>query len=722
MGLCLHGLSEMTGVGHARKGAVGSGQGLLEAALRYQRQLAEHPKRPEPLLGLSLVALASGQYEAAVQMATAAATIAPGLGGAWVVLGQALKSAGRHNGAEQAYQAAIRLDGMNPLAHVGLGELRLAAENPEEALRAYELALCRQPGLAAAHVGMGHALVWLGRNEEALACYEQALLFVPRIAEAEFAAAYVLVRLGSVEEAARRYRRALVLRPDFAAAWMNLGCLLRDEGREAYAEAALQRALELRPDLIAGWLNLALLKRAQHLPREAEGCLRRAFALDPESVDTQIAWCQFCAAEKDRAGAWAWLRWAESRSTRAAEAANMRGILLHAEERFDEAVPAFARAEALGSKSAASNRGNSLMDLGRTEEAMQAHAHAVSLDPVNAGARYNLAMAQLRVGDWEQGWAHYEARWRFREVHRTPMVFQQSRWKGEPLAGRRILLHAEQGLGDAIQFCRYAEWVAARGGHVILQVHEPVERLARSLKVVREGKAVVACLGEEPPAFDVECPLMSLPAVFGTRVETVPWGGAYLRAEPELAAVRHAEMDGWVAERGPGLRVGIAWAGNPRYKADARRSMTLATWLPLLRTPGVAWVSLQKGEAAEQLGLFPEGVQVADGSSRDLDLAETAALVECLDLVITTDTCIAHLAGAMGKPVWVLLPHRADWRWMETVETTPWYPTARLFRQRKAGDWAEVLARVGMVLRDRFEGRWTLSGQRSPHPAGFSLT
>lgn len=694
----------MSGSGQGRKSASLSGERLQEAALRCQRQLAENPRQPEPLVGLSLLALASGQLEAAVQMATAAVAVAPDLGGAWVVLGQVLKSAGRRDEAGQAYQAAIRLDGMNPLAHVGMGELRLAAEKPEEALRAYELALRRQPGMIAAHVGMGHALVGLGRNEEALACYEQALLFAPRIAEAEFAAAYVLVRLGRVEEAERRYRRALVLRPDFAAAWMNLGCLLRDEGREAYAEAALQRAVELRPDLIVGWLNLALLKRAQHLPQQAEGCLRRAFALDPENVDTQIAWCQFCAAEKDRAGAWEWLRWAEAREGRAAEAANMRGILLHAEEHFDEAVAAFEHADALGSKSAASNCGNSLMDLGRREEALLAHAHAAALDPLHAGARYNLAMAQLRTGNWAEGWANYEVRWRFREVHRTPLVFRQPRWKGEPLAGRRILLHAEQGLGDAIQFCRYAELVAERGGHVILQVHAPVERLARSLDGVRAGKAEVACLGEEPPTFDLECPLMSLPAVLGTRVETVPWAGAYLRAEPALTAARHAEIDGWGLDgRGVDLRVGIAWAGNPRYKADARRSMKLATWLPLLRRTGGEWVALQKGEAAEQLVLLPEDVRVMDGSSRDRDLAETAALVDCLDLVITTDTCIAHLAGAMGKPVWILLPYRADWRWMETVETTPWYPTARLFRQRKAGDWDEVFARVEAALKARLE-------------------
>jgi hypothetical protein len=283
------------------------------------------------------------------------------------------------------------------------------------------------------------------------------------------------------------------------------------------------------------------------------------------------------------------------------------------------------------------------------------------------------------------------------------MVFQKPRWRGEPLRGNRILLHAEQGLGDAIQFCRYAPLVAARGGEVILQVHEPVEWLMHSLSVVQGGRAQVAQLGVAPPEFDLECPLMSLPAVFRTAVDTVPWLGPYLDAEPELTAEHEAKLR---AVGGGLLRVGVAWAGNPRYKADGRRSMKLATLLPLFLTKSVTWVSLQKGEACEQLKEVADEVVILDGSSGDKNLAETAALVATLDVVITTDTCIAHLAGAMGKPVWIMLPHLADWRWMEKVETTPWYPTARLFRQESPGDWEEVLERVSAEL-GLFHSQWS---------------
>jgi tetratricopeptide (TPR) repeat protein len=581
---------------------------------------------------------------------------------------------------------------------MGLGELKIAAGKPEEAAREYELAVRRQPALVGAHLGLGHALACMGRNGDALARYEQCLVLKPRLAEAEFAAGFVLARIGRANEAELRYRRAIAARPDFAAAWMNLGNLLRERGRELHAEAALQRAVALRPALVPGWLNLALLERQRNRTAEAEAYLRRALELDPENVETLVAWCQFRLAGCDLAGAWNWLEKALARNPRHAEAANMRGILLHAEGRFEEAMIAFSRAETLGSHAACSNRGNSLLDLGRDEEALRAHEAAAQLDPHNPGALYNLALTRLRLGDWIRGWREYEARWHFREVHRNPRIFRQPRWQGEPMPhsgpGRRILLHAEQGLGDTIQFCRYAEMVVAHGGHAILQAQEPAARLLASLGVVKAGLAEVAILGRRPPAFDVECPLMSLPAIFATTVETVPWPGPYLVADSALAAEKRAQFAASDGEP----RVGIAWAGNPRYKADRQRSMALETLLPLLRNESVTWVSLQKGEAARELDRLPAGVIVHDGSSCDRDLAETAALVAMLDLVVTTDTVIAHLAGAMAKPVWILLPQIADWRWMQRIETSPWYPTVRLFRQRAPGEWDGVLARVSSEL------------------------
>jgi tetratricopeptide (TPR) repeat protein len=677
---------------------------LTEIARSYQQVLAQNPAHPGALVGMCLVALASRQTEAAVKMASAAVAAAPGLATAWIALGQAMKAAGRHEEAAKAYEQAIRLDGANALARQGLGELLIAMGRPQEAMREFELALRRRPAMLAAHLGWGNALAMLGRNEEALERYEAALRFRPRLPEGEFAAGFALARLGRTKEAELRYRRAVAARPDFAAAWINLGSLLREQGQDIYAEAALRRAVELRPDLVSGWINLAILERERSRPEAAERYLRKAFELNPTQVETLVAWAQFRIAERDRAGAWAWLRWALLENPEFDEAVNLHGILLHLEGRFAEAIEVFERAERLGNRAAASNRGNSLIDLGRMEEALAAHRMAVERDAASAGAKYNLALTQLRMGDWEHGWPGYEARWGFREVHRRPRIFKQRRWQGEELKGERVLLHAEQGLGDTIQFCRYAALVAARGGFPVLQVQPAAERLMRSLAVVHAGQAETAVLGTDPE-FELECPLLSLPAVFCTTVETVPWEGAYLGAELELAAAKFAEFPG----RGDGPRIGFAWAGNPRYKADHVRSVRVTTLLPLLGGIDATWISLQKGEAAEQLASLPEELAVLDGSSRDADLAETAALVAGLDLVITTDTCIAHLAGAMAKPVWILLPHRADWRWMEEIETTPWYPSARLLRQTSPGDWPGVLERAigelgGRGSHGRFQG------------------
>jgi tetratricopeptide (TPR) repeat protein len=512
--------------------------------------------------------------------------------------------------------------------------------------------------------------------------------------EAAFAAGFVLARMGRTREAERHLRRAIALRPDFAAAWVNLGSLLREQGRELHAEAALRRAVELRPDLITGWLNLAQLDRQRGRAAEAEAHLKRALDLDLHRVESLLVMSQFCASQHDPAGAWGWLCQAIALSPSNPEAVNTLGILLHNEGRFSEAVQAFQRAEALGSRAAISNRGNSLIEFGRDEEALRAQELAVSRDPHSPGVAYNLALTQLRLGEWALGWPAYEARWQFRDVHRLPRTFKQPRWNGDPLEGSRILLHAEQGLGDTIQFSRYAAMVAARGGQIVLEVQPPVERLMRSLPVVRAGLAEVTTPGQPLPAFDCECPLMSLPAVFGTTTATVPWPGAYLAADPALA---HEKLIA-IPITHPGPRIGVAWAGNPAYKADSERSTRLDTFLPLLKIAGANWISLQKGDRCHDLAALPSEVRVHDGCSHDRDLAETAAVIATLDLVITTDTSIAHLAGAMAKPVWILLPHLADWRWLQRTDVTPWYPTARLMRQRSRGDWPGLIELVTREL------------------------
>jgi len=664
------------------------------AALAFQRALLRNPRDASALAGISLLALSSGQLASALRAAAAATAAGPAMPAAWVALGQALKAARRYDDAERAMQQALRLAGTSPWARMALAELKLATGRPAEAIRDFEIALLHVPSLACAHLGLGNAHALTGSFARALTHYRNALALRPAYPEAHFASGFALARLGRAAEAEAHYRRAIFLNHDHAHAWINLGSLLREQGRDLAAEAALSRAIHLRPELVSGWINLAALRRERRQFDAARACIHRAFFIDPGQVETLIASCQLELAGRDVTGARAWIRWALAVDPGHAEAANMHGIILHNERRFAEAIAEFERAQALGSKSAASNRGNSLLELGLHSDALAAHQQGVDLDPANAGARYNLALTQLRLGQWREGWPGYESRWQFREVHRAPRKFHCPRWRGEPLAGRRILLHAEQGLGDTIQFARYASMVATRGGRPILQVQPAAERLLASLAAVRAGLAQVCSLDAPQPDHDLECPLMSLPAVFSTGLDTVPWGGPYLGADRGEIQSRLAQFP----SRSPGPRIGVAWAGNPKYRADAQRSVHLRTLVPLFRAFRANWFSLQKGDAARQLAALRTGILITDGCSQERDLASTAALVATLHLVITTDTSIAHLAGAMGKPVWILLPRLADWRWMEDLETTPWYPTARLFRQSSAGDWPGVLTRVVAAL------------------------
>ena len=359
---------------------------LAATALHYQRILADNPGDAKGLISMSLIAIASSQFKAAVTMARSATALFPHLISAWITLGQSLKASGQLAEAEHAYTQALRLDGASAFAHTGLGELKLLTGPTSEAILHFRIALRADPASISARVGLGNAFAAIVRYADALAEYDRALALRRNLPEAEFAAGFVLQAMNRPRDAEIRYRRALLRRPDFAAAWINLGCLLREQGRHLHAQAALQNAAELRPDLISAWINLALLAREQQRPAVAEVHLRKAFALNPGQVETHVAWCQFRAAEKDRAGAWRWLHWALNRDPDHAEAVNMHGILLHNEGRFADAVEAFQRAESLGNKPATSNRANSLLDLGLMTEALRTHELAVSRDPSHPGA------------------------------------------------------------------------------------------------------------------------------------------------------------------------------------------------------------------------------------------------------------------------------------------------------------------------------------------------
>lgn len=344
------------------------------------------------------------------------------------------------------------------------------------------------------------------------------------------------------------------------------------------------------------------------------------------------------------------------------------------------------------------NLGFLLREAGALAEALAACRRAVRLAPALAAAHHNRAIALLQNGDYAEGWREYG--WRWQAGAPPPRALAAPAWQGEPLAGRTILLHAEQGMGDTLNFIRYAPLVAARGGRVVLEVQPPLVRLLARLP----GVAAAVGVGEALPAHDLQAALPCLPGIFATTLATIP-GVPYLAAAPALTAAWRARL------AGPGPMVGLVWAGNPEQREDRWRSPRLAPLLPLLERRGVRFFGLQLGDGRRDL----EG-RALPGSFTDLgpeigDFEDTAAIMAALDLVISSDTSALHLAGALGCPTWALLARVADWRWLTDRSDSPWYPTLRLYRQEHAGDWAGVVARVGRDL-----DQWAAGtpGRRAP--------
>lgn len=430
-----------------------------------------------------------------------------------------------------------------------------------------------------------------------------------------------------------------------------------------------------------------------------------AVVADPESIPHRFAWAtalQGCDRLPEAEAAY---REIVDRAPRCVEAIANVGKVLVDQGRLTEAEPWYRRALKLAPRrpEVEHNLGTLLSMLGHHAEAVALLRRALQRRPEHAGTACNLAYALLRQGELREGWAHYEARWRIPEMARKLPTCP--RWQGENPAGRTILLHAEQGLGDTLHFVRYAPLVAARGAHVVLECPPALVRLLGRM----DGVQRVIARGEPRPATDFHCPLMSLPHVFDTTLATIPAAIPYLAADP-------ADVVRWQAWRagvsGDGHRlVGLVWAGHARpaipdaLAIDRRRSLPLAAFEVFGAVPRVRFGSLQKGATADQVHGEPAGLDLLDPMADVRDFADTAALIEALDLVIAVDTAVPHLAGALGKPVWLLSRFDACWRWLCDRSDSPWYPTLRLFRQPRPGAWAPVLTEVASALAERAWGQ-----------------
>jgi tetratricopeptide (TPR) repeat protein len=582
-----------------------------------------------------------------------------------------------------------------------LGVIFLQTGDYAEAIRHLDLAVNGNPDNIYALSNRGAALKELKRFEEALATYDRALKLRPDYAEAHSNRGTILHDLKRHEEALASYDRALKLRPDYADALCNRGASLHELKRYGEALESCDRTIALRPDYAEAHSNRG--NTLQELKRfdEALASFDRALALRPDYAEAlsnrgnmlnELNRFEDALACYDRALA---LR------SEFAEAHSNRGNALQELRRFDEALASYDRAIALrpDHAEAHSNRGNALKELRRFDAALASYGRALKLRPDLAEGHFSEALCRLMIGDFARGWQQHEWRWETAQLRAAKRHFAQPQWLGSAdIAGKTVLLHAEQGFGDTLQFCRYAPRVAERAARVIIEVPKPLHEMMSTLPCAAE----IVSRGDPLPDFDLHCPLLSLPLAFGTQLETIPAQTPYLSAPGNKVSAWRDRLG-----RHDRPRIGLVWAGDPRKRVpganriDRQRSLAFDQLAPLLQVGGCEFYSLQKGDdAVAQLRNSALNHRVIDWSADFHDFSDTAALIENLDLIIAVDTAVAHLAGALGKPLWLINRYNTCWRWLLDRDDSPWYPTARIFRQDETRAWDHVMTRVQAALQD----------------------
>jgi tetratricopeptide (TPR) repeat protein len=637
---------------------------LDEAERHYREALARDPGNETALNNLGALLAQRGQPELGEPLIREAVSVNPNYADAHSNLAVILNGKGEIDAAIAEFERTVALRPDLAAAHFALASALAAKGKLEEAITAYRQAITCKPDYTEAQLNLGSALMETGAIDEAIAAYRQATAGKPDIPEAHLRIVVAFEKKREIDEAIAAYGQAIAWNPVYAEAYFGLGNALKSKGKLDEAIAAYRRAIEITPGLVSAYANLGIVLNDKGSVDEAIVAFRQAIAIKPD----------YAAAHSNL------------------------GLALKEKGFIDDAIAAYRQAIVIKPDFAAahSNLGLALKEKGLIDEAISAQRRAIAIKPDFPEAHFGLAVTLLINGDHAEGWREYEWRWKGGTWEKiTPREFIQPLWQGEDIAHKTLLVHAEQGHGDTLQFVRLIPMLAQRCKRVVLEARSQLVALLR-----RAGlPATIVAKGEQLPDFDFHLPLLSAPAVLGTTEATIPTDVPYLSAEP-------ARVAGWGDKIGTerGLKVGLVWAGNPKHKNDRNRSIAVEQLQPMLAVPGVRWFSLQVGERAGDLRRLSPGA-VADLSSRLTDFAETAAAIANLDLVVTVDTAVAHLAGALGRPVWVLLPFAPDWRWLLGREDSPWYPTARLFRQCRPGDWDEVFARIAAELASARMGR-----------------
>jgi tetratricopeptide (TPR) repeat protein len=627
-----------------------------------------------------------------------ALTLDPGLPEAHFNLGNVLLLQGLHRASIDAFRKAVELRADYIPAYTNLGLALQEYGHIHEAIAALQTVVRSAPQRADAHMNLGNALHAAGLFAAACDAHRQAIACDPALAEAQFNLGNALLARGLLDEAAAAFGAATGLRALFAQAHYKLGETLKAQGDQAAALDQFRLAATpgpVCPDALIAQGNILL---GMQQPREAAEAYRAALAIqadDPQALTNLGAALHQLG---DFPAAIECYRQAIGRASGHAPAWNNLGNALLVQGEFRGAAEAFREAIRLTPvyPEAYSNLGAALRDLRRPREALLACETALLQRPDMPDAHHNRGLVLLTLGRLEEAWPEHE--WRLRTGTLRPRGFPQPQWLGQGIKSQRILLHAEQGLGDTLQFSRYAPLMAQKigsAGQVILEVQPPLRRLFATMPGIR-----VIAQGDPLPDFDLHCPLMSLPLGFATSLASIPRSASYIAAPIPTGAQL-------LADDGQRLRVGLVWAGGARpedkraYQADRRRSVKLASLAPLADVADIHWVSLQHGPEAAQLR--EAGWPITDPMSEVTDFADTAAVVSQLDLVISVDTAVAHLAGALGVQVWLLSRFDGCWRWLSDRSDSPWYPSMTIFRQHQPGEWAPVIDTVKSALAGRCE-------------------
>jgi tetratricopeptide (TPR) repeat protein len=570
-------------------------------------------------------------------------------------------------------ERALQSDPANASAYYNLGVSYQEKAELDKSVLYYQKAVEFDPALAPAYCNLGTVFQKKNEFEKAVSYYLKALELDPALISASYNLGSVLQEKGDLEKAAHYYRAALGLDPAFADAWNTLGSVLQEQGKVDEAISDYLKAIECDPNLMDAYYNLGKVLMEKGQIDEAIGYYRKALQLNPNS----------------------------------AEAHNNLGFSLLEKGRPDEALSHFRKAVSINPEFSQAYYNLALyhQDRNMPDEAVLYYEKAIRHRPDYVDAHWNMACALLLSGNFERGWKEYEWRWKLKK-HRGYRI-SRPQWDGSDISGRTILLHAEQAFGDTIQFVRYAPLVEQRGAKVIVQAPKELGRLIGNVS----GAAQVVADGGQLPEFDLHCPLLSLPLVFGTTLHSVPAQVPYIYVDPSLY-LKWRERLRCDSSR---LKIGLVWTGRINVERERRRSCSLDLFKGLMQFENTTFYSLQKGNGTGQVKPGTKDIKLVDYTKDLDDFLDTAALAANLDLIISVDTAVAHLAGAIGKPVWTLLPFVPDWRWMLDREDSPWYPTMRLFRQPSPGNWEAAICDVAREL------DYLLKRSEAPRPKGRGI-